>query len=234
MIIRWKLINFIFLTQILLLKLRIISFVFCNKTINNISTLFRYTRNLVDAGNGKFNLMIICWGEGHGSAIHDHADSHCFMKMLKGELTEIRYAWPNTDSNDNIIENNCTADIAAEYRSESEYEGRELTELSRSVMETNSVHYINGKWNNKTIRFKKKIILFRKYFFYFILFFFFIVAQTLLDYTVLKIVVIRTVLCHCIFIAHHTIHVVFLIKKPASKQNAKLNFTACMDNEEIR
>lgn len=28
--------------------------------------LFRYTRNLVDQGNGKFNLMILCWGEGHG------------------------------------------------------------------------------------------------------------------------------------------------------------------------
>lgn len=89
--------------------------------------------------------MIICWGEGHGSAIHDHADSHCFMKMLKGELTEIRYAWPTIDSNENIIENNCTADISTEYRGETEYEGKELTELSRSVMETNSVHYINGK-----------------------------------------------------------------------------------------
>ncbi|KAJ7427564.1 Cysteine dioxygenase type 1 [Willisornis vidua] len=27
---------------------------------------YRYTRNLVDNGNGKFNLMILCWGEGHG------------------------------------------------------------------------------------------------------------------------------------------------------------------------
>lgn len=35
---------------------------------------YRYTRNLVDEGNGKFNLMLVCWGEGHGSSIHDHAD----------------------------------------------------------------------------------------------------------------------------------------------------------------
>lgn len=35
---------------------------------------YRYTRNLVDEGNGKFNLMLLCWGEGHGSAVHDHAD----------------------------------------------------------------------------------------------------------------------------------------------------------------
>lgn len=88
--------------------------------------------------------MIICWGEGHGSAIHDHANSHCFMKMLKGELTEIRYAWPTTDSNENIIENNASADIGCEFQSDTTYEGKELKEISRSVMETNSVYYING------------------------------------------------------------------------------------------
>ena len=41
----------------------------------------RYTRNLVDEGNGKFNLMLLCWGEGHSSAVHDHSDAHCFMKV---------------------------------------------------------------------------------------------------------------------------------------------------------
>ncbi|PZC79420.1 hypothetical protein B5X24_HaOG216415 [Helicoverpa armigera] len=51
---------------------------------------FRYTRNLVDAGNGAFNIMILCWGAGHASAIHDHADSHCFMKLLSGSLEEVR------------------------------------------------------------------------------------------------------------------------------------------------
>nr|XP_026483728.1 cysteine dioxygenase 1 [Vanessa tameamea] len=55
---------------------------------------FRYTRNLVDAGNGAFNIMILCWGPGHASAIHDHADSHCFMKLLSGNLDEVRYDWP--------------------------------------------------------------------------------------------------------------------------------------------
>ncbi|XP_075988554.1 cysteine dioxygenase type 1 [Anticarsia gemmatalis] len=56
---------------------------------------FRYTRNLVDAGNGAFNIMILCWGPGHASAIHDHADSHCFMKLLSGNLDEVRYEWPD-------------------------------------------------------------------------------------------------------------------------------------------
>ncbi|KAH7944865.1 hypothetical protein HPB49_008631 [Dermacentor silvarum] len=56
----------------------------------------RYTRNLVDEGNGKFNLMILCWSEGQGSSIHDHADSHCFMKVLAGTLKEVRFDWPQT------------------------------------------------------------------------------------------------------------------------------------------
>ncbi|EDW35784.1 GL17444 [Drosophila persimilis] len=60
---------------------------------------YTYTRNLVDAGNGKFNLLILCWGEGHGSSVHDHADSHCFMKMLKGDLREKRYEYPNRPNN---------------------------------------------------------------------------------------------------------------------------------------
>ncbi|RUP51266.1 RmlC-like cupin domain-containing protein, partial [Jimgerdemannia flammicorona] len=39
-----------------------------------------YTRNLVDDGNGKFNLIVLAWTEGQGSPIHDHAGSHCIMK----------------------------------------------------------------------------------------------------------------------------------------------------------
>ncbi|ORZ26314.1 RmlC-like cupin domain-containing protein [Lobosporangium transversale] len=66
----------------------------------------RYTRNLVDDGNGKFNLMILAWPETIGSAIHDHSGSHCLMKILDGELKETLYHWPekliqesdNTDS----------------------------------------------------------------------------------------------------------------------------------------
>ncbi|KAG9326075.1 hypothetical protein KVV02_002763 [Mortierella alpina] len=55
----------------------------------------RYTRNLVDDGNGKFNLMILAWPENVGSAIHDHAGAHCIMKILDGELQETLYNWPD-------------------------------------------------------------------------------------------------------------------------------------------
>ena len=61
----------------------------------------KYTRNLVDAGNGKFNLMILCWAESQGSSIHNHMNSHCFMKCIDGQLNETKYAWPQDDQNDN-------------------------------------------------------------------------------------------------------------------------------------
>lgn len=55
-----------------------------------------YTRNLVDKGNGKSNLLILVWNPGQGSPIHDHADAHCVMKILKGKLTETLYDMPVT------------------------------------------------------------------------------------------------------------------------------------------
>ena len=89
--------------------------------------MFRYTRNLVDEGNGKFNLMLLCWGEGHSSAVHDHADSHCFMKMLDGKLNEIRFAWPSS------------GDPAT-----TQVEAQELQVIGTSCLELNGVCYING------------------------------------------------------------------------------------------
>lgn len=108
-----------------------------------LSVHSRYTRNLVDAGNGKFNLMIVCWGEGHGSAIHDHAGTHCFMKMLQGELREIRYDWPSVV--DDQPDDCSNGDISAQPDANGEYNSEELQELSRGTMELNSVRYINGK-----------------------------------------------------------------------------------------
>lgn len=105
---------------------------------------YRYTRNLVDEGNGKFNLIILCWGEGHSSTIHDHADSHCFMKMLQGELTEVRYAWPTkTDTDQNETTNLYQTTNNGASDDEVEYNGEELQEISRTNLELNGVCYIN-------------------------------------------------------------------------------------------
>jgi cysteine dioxygenase len=57
-----------------------------------------YTRNLVDEGNGKSNLLVVVWNPGKGSPIHDHADAHCVMKILKGSLRETLYERPKPNS----------------------------------------------------------------------------------------------------------------------------------------
>ncbi|KAI0243455.1 hypothetical protein L0F63_007101, partial [Massospora cicadina] len=59
----------------------------------------KYTRNLVDSGNGSFNLLVLAWGPGQASPIHDHAGSHCIMKILDGQLQEYLYSWPEDHSN---------------------------------------------------------------------------------------------------------------------------------------
>jgi cysteine dioxygenase len=34
----------------------------------------KYTRNLIDEGNGKFNILLLCWAESQASSIHDHSN----------------------------------------------------------------------------------------------------------------------------------------------------------------
>lgn len=81
----------------------------------------RYTRNLIDTGNGKFNLMALCWGERHGSSIHDHSDSHCFVKILNGNLKETMYSWPSDRSDDS-----------------------EMVQQNENIYSRDGVAYING------------------------------------------------------------------------------------------
>lgn len=54
-----------------------------------------YVRNLIDRGNGKANILLLVWNPGCGSLIHDHSNSHCIMKVLKGSLKETLYNWPD-------------------------------------------------------------------------------------------------------------------------------------------
>lgn len=97
---------------------------------------YRYTRNLVDEGNGKFNLMLLCWGEGHASAVHDHADAHCFMKILDGTLNEVRFAWP--DDGTGRDEQHQTTSV-----NNKSHEAHELQVIGTGKLETNGVCYIN-------------------------------------------------------------------------------------------
>ncbi|XP_048750930.1 cysteine dioxygenase type 1-like [Ostrea edulis] len=58
----------------------------------------KYTRTLLDKGNGFYNLMILSWNTGQESPIHDHPNSHCFMKTLQGEVHEELYKKPEVKS----------------------------------------------------------------------------------------------------------------------------------------
>ena len=82
----------------------------------------RYTRNLINKGNGKFNLIVLCWGESQGSGIHDHSNSHCFVKILDGELRETLYAWPKEGDQE-----------------------QELKAVKVTTCNKNDATYINGK-----------------------------------------------------------------------------------------
>lgn len=54
-----------------------------------------YVRNLINKGNGKANILLLVWNPGRSSLIHDHSNSHCIMKVLKGSLKETLYNWPD-------------------------------------------------------------------------------------------------------------------------------------------
>jgi cysteine dioxygenase len=117
---------------------------------------FRYTRNLVDIGNGKYNLMILCWGPGMGSrwrgedgiemdskvfsfsSIHDHTDAHCFVKVLEGSLLETRFAWPKGG-----------ADQQQQQPKEEQEEEQPMIETGSELYDLNGVTYISGKEEEK-------------------------------------------------------------------------------------
>jgi len=85
----------------------------------------KYTRTLIDEGNGKYNLLLLCWAESQGSSIHDHSDAHCFMKCLDGELSETKYEWPK--------------------ESDAEDSTNKMKEIKITSLKKNEVCYINDE-----------------------------------------------------------------------------------------
>ncbi|CAG8623265.1 32099_t:CDS:2, partial [Racocetra persica] len=71
-------------------------------TTYNSST---YTKNLVDNGNGTFNLIVMGWDYGVASPIHNHPNSHCILKVLAGTLVEFKYSLPNRMSQQSMGSN---------------------------------------------------------------------------------------------------------------------------------
>jgi cysteine dioxygenase len=54
-----------------------------------------YTRNLVRAGEW-YQVLVLCWKNGQRSPIHDHGQSSCGVRVLRGTATETTFEFaPN-------------------------------------------------------------------------------------------------------------------------------------------
>jgi len=103
-----------------------------------------YTRNLIDDGNGKFNLMILAWSKGQQSPIHDHAGSHCVMKILGGELKESLYDWPDMSKQGDTVED--CSDITTAHKLDCcPNTGCCLTKQREKIYSGDQVTYIHDK-----------------------------------------------------------------------------------------
>jgi cysteine dioxygenase len=52
-----------------------------------------YTRNLIARGP-CFELLVLCWGAGQESPIHNHEGQDCWMAVLEGSVEEVRFDLP--------------------------------------------------------------------------------------------------------------------------------------------
>jgi cysteine dioxygenase len=55
-----------------------------------------YARNRVFL-NDHVELVVICWGSGQSSAVHDHGRSHCLYLVVEGEMHEERFRLDGSD-----------------------------------------------------------------------------------------------------------------------------------------
>ena len=71
------------------------------------------------------------------SSIHDHTDSHCFMKLLQGQLKETLFEWPDNKSHGDMVQK------------------------SQRILQENKVAYINGEKREKVFSFSCFVFLIR-------------------------------------------------------------------------
>ncbi len=61
-----------------------------------------YTRNLLVKQCEDYELLMLCWNCGMESKVHSHPCDGCFVKVLKGEIKETKYA-PQPDKDGNLV-----------------------------------------------------------------------------------------------------------------------------------
>jgi hypothetical protein len=50
----------------------------------------RYTRSLVRR-SGDYELLLLCWGAGVESPVHNHMGQRCWMSVVEGEVEEVHF-----------------------------------------------------------------------------------------------------------------------------------------------
>jgi cysteine dioxygenase len=85
--------------------------------------------------------MILCWNTGQESPIHDHPNSHCFMKTLQGEVHEELYKKPELTSS-------CQ-----------ECSGCKMEKIEDRTYKLNDVAHITGRCQNTTKMDTEKIAI---------------------------------------------------------------------------
>ena len=117
-----------------------------------------YTRLLISDINGQCNLVSLCrisltssrlnplqlfivWNPARHSPIHDHADAHCVMKILKGTLEETLYNMPAGPSNGMKA-----TDTPLEVQRKTQYTENQVTYVSDDL----GIHQIRNPDPNET------------------------------------------------------------------------------------
>eukprot|EP01113_Clastostelium_recurvatum_P018435 TRINITY_DN2171_c0_g1_i1.p1 TRINITY_DN2171_c0_g1~~TRINITY_DN2171_c0_g1_i1.p1 ORF type:complete len:231 (-),score=43.60 TRINITY_DN2171_c0_g1_i1:83-712(-) len=55
----------------------------------------KYSRNLINR-TPEYEIMVICWGEGQVSPIHNHEGQRCWMGVVEGEIEETYFMFKDT------------------------------------------------------------------------------------------------------------------------------------------
>ncbi|CAL5871445.1 uncharacterized protein PFLUO_LOCUS5696 [Penicillium psychrofluorescens] len=100
-----------------------------------------YTRNAIENINQKANILLLVWNPRKGSPIHDHANAHCIMKILAGELEETVYHMPDQDMPDQGAETKSPLEI----KSQKVYRSNEVTYISDDI----GLHRVRNPSSNK-------------------------------------------------------------------------------------
>lgn len=72
-----------------------------------------YTRNCI-VDTEKFELILICWCEGHQTQIHDHGGEECWVKVIEGEFKETIYK-KNEEGELNIVKSSISKSNEVTY-----------------------------------------------------------------------------------------------------------------------